>query len=144
MDDPNSTIVEAWARAASARDEATMRRLAHPDFVLDWPATGERMTGVEMSLAANRAYPGLPDVELRRLTGAEDRWVVDAMFTPRRIVGSGDVWVGEATMRYPAGDTWEFVTIIELRDGRIWHVTEYWSPRSEPPAWRDGLTERTR
>jgi len=137
-------IVEAFTTANVTRDYDAFRRLCHPDFVLEWPATGEIMRGIEAAIAVDRAYPGLPDIEVRRLTGAEDRWVLDAGFTPRRIIGSGDVWVAEATMTYPDGSVWEFVEILELRDGRAVRATEYWAPRSEPPAWRTGLTERTR
>lgn len=142
--DPNRDIIEAWSRASSTGDHDTVRRLAHPDYVLEWPATGERMRGVEAAIAVDDAYPGLPAVEVRRVVGAEERWVVDALFTPRRIVGSGDVWSVEATMTYPDGAVWEYVAIVELQDGRVRAQTEYWAPRLEPPAWRAGLTERTR
>jgi len=143
-DDPNRAIIEAWTHAMAADDRAALRRLAHPAYVLDWPATGERMHGIEAAMAVDDAYPGLPSVEIRRVIGAEERWVVDAMFAPRRVVGSGDVWCAEATLTYPDGSVWELVSVLELQDGRIRAQTDYWAPRSEPPAWRDGLTERTR
>jgi ketosteroid isomerase-like protein len=141
----NRDIIEAWIHAVSTRDLPALHRLYAPDAVQEWPQTGERLVGVETILAVDDAYPGgLPKVEQKRLLGSEDRWVLDAAFVPRRIVGSGDVWVLEATMTYPAGDVWEYAGILELRDGRIRRQTEYWAPRSEPPAWREGLTERTR
>jgi hypothetical protein len=143
-DDPNRAIIEAWARASADDDRDTLRRLAHPEYVLVWPATGERMRGIDAAIAVDDAHPGLPTVELRRVVGAEERWVMDAMFTPRRIVGSGDVWVIEATMTYPDGTLWEYAGVVELLDGRVRAQTDYWAPRAEPPAWRAGLTERTR
>jgi hypothetical protein len=143
-DDPNRAIIEAWARATTTGDHETIRRLAHPDLTLEWPASGERMRGIDRVLAVDQAYPGHPTAELRRVVGAEERWVVDAMLKPRRIVGSGDVWVVEATMTYPDDAVWEYVAVIELQDGRVRAETDYYAPRIEPPAWRDGLTERTR
>jgi hypothetical protein len=113
--------------------------------VVHWPQTGERITGRDRVVAVDEAYPGgLPKAELRRVVGSEDRWVMDAAFVPRRILGSGDVWTLEATFTYPAGDVWEYAAIVELRDGLIVAMTEYWAPRGEPPAWREGMTERTR
>src|SRR4029453_12401800 len=94
-------------------DWDVMRRLCDPDLVLEWPATGEVVRGIENAIAINRAYPGgVPTMDTHRVTGVEDRWVLDATFAPRRIEGSGDTWVAETTLTYPDASTWEHVAIV--------------------------------
>ena len=58
------------------------------------------------------------------------------MFVPRRIAGTGDVWVAEADLTYPDGSRWAYRNIIELRDRLVFRSTEYWAPRTQAPAWR--------
>lgn len=138
----NRALVDAWAEANTRHDDDALRRLAHPDYILDWPQTGERIRGIDPALAIDAAYPGgLPDAGVVRLSGSEDRWVVDASLTPRRIVGSGDVWFVEVAPRYATGELWDLIGIIELSDGKVRHETQYFAPRLDPPAWRAGLTE---
>lgn len=141
----NRELIDAWITAQSAHDWPAVRALYAPDVVVDWPQTGERITDLATVIQLDEEYPGgLPRVDVHRAVGSEGRWVLDPTFVPRRIIGSGDVWVCEATMTYPSGDEWEYATIIEIREGRIVHQTEYWAPRSDPPAWRAHLVERTR
>ena len=141
----NRELVEALMQAQSTHDLAALRKLYAPDVTVDWHQTGERIVGVDRVMELQETYPGgLPRIDVHRAVGSEARWVVDPTFVPRRIVGSGDVWTCEATMTYPSGDIWEYATIVEIRDGRIVRQTEYWSPRSDPPAWRAHLVERTR
>jgi hypothetical protein len=61
--------------------------------------------------------------------------------TGRRTVGSGDVWVTESVLRYPNGQISHFVSIFELRDGKIARLTEYFADPFEPPRWRLQLVD---
>src|SRR4051794_11720852 len=134
--DGNRTVVEGFFNSVMRQDYASARAFVAHDVVFDWPQTNERVLGIDNVLEINRRYPGgLPQMTARRVTGVEDHWVVDATFTPRRISGSGDVWIGEADFRYADGSDWAYCEIIELRDGRVAHLTEYWAARSEAPAW---------
>jgi hypothetical protein len=143
-DESNRAIIDAWGEAHLAGDRDAVRRLAHEDYILDWPQSGEQMRGIDAAIVVDEGYPGgLPAAALERVNGSEDRWVVDAMMTPRRIVGRGDLWTAEISLRYPSGEVWYLVSLIELRDGRVVRETQYFSPKIDPPAWRDGLTERT-
>lgn len=138
----NREIVGRFIDALTGQHTEALRPLVARDAVFDWPQTGERIRGLENMLEIDRNYPGgLPDAKARRIIGTEDRWIVDATFTPRRISGSGDVWVAEADLRYPDGSTWAYCNVIELRDGLVLHTTEYWAPRSEAPGWRSAWTE---
>lgn len=141
-EDTNRAVAEAWGRAEAQQDLGAVRHLAHPDYVLDWPQTGERIRGIDAAIGLDVDYPGgLPAAEITRISGSEDRWVVDATMLPRRIVGSGDVWLAEGSLHYPSGELWDYVSIIELRGGRVVHETQYFAPHLDPPAWRAGRTE---
>ncbi|HEY3084151.1 MAG TPA: hypothetical protein VGK28_01725 [Candidatus Dormibacteraeota bacterium] len=54
---------------------------------------------------------------------------------PRRIVGSGDVWVIEGTVSYD-GVPQHLASIWEFRGDRVVHETVYITQSWEPPAWR--------
>ena len=55
---------------------------------------------------------------------------------PRRVVGSGDVWVVEARSGYGDGRIYHVAMIVELRDGKIWRDTRYYAQPFEAPEWR--------
>jgi ketosteroid isomerase-like protein len=135
--DRNRQVIDRYLGVLAARDNDGFRSIVHPDAIFDWPQTRERIRGADQMSQIDRNYPGgLPDAKARRVVGVEDRWVIDPMFIPRRISGSGDVWVAEADFRYPDGSDWAYCIIIELRDRLVVRTTEYWAPRAEAPAWR--------
>ena len=138
----NRAIVERYARALPS-DFATLAALRHPDFVEDWPQSGERIRGHANYQAIHENYPGgLPDLKPRRILGSEDRWVVTPTFTPLRIVGTGDVYVIHSAGAYAGGDTVQAVVIVELRDGKISKQTTFFAQPFEAPAWRARWVER--
>jgi ketosteroid isomerase-like protein len=96
--------------------------LRHPDFVMEMPQSGERIIGRENMRSMQEMYPGPPSIELRRL------------------VGSGDVWVVEARSDYD-GRIYRAVMIVEFRDGKIVRETRYYADPFEAPEWRAQLVE---
>jgi len=91
--------------------------LRHPDYVMEMPQSGERIRGRENMRAFQEAYPNPPTIQ------------------PRRVVGSGDVWVVEARSDY-GGQIFSIALIVEFRDGKIWRDTRYYAEPFEAPAWR--------
>jgi hypothetical protein len=75
-----------------------------------------------------------------RVTGSEDRWVTTPLYTALRVSGSGDIYI-EAQAAYPGGTTTHFVSIVELRNGKVFKQTTYFADRFDAPAWRVGLVE---
>jgi len=143
--DKRSATIDRWLAAMGANDWESVAAFYHPDAVQEWPQTGERVVGIENITAVNEHYPGgLPGTEVKRASGVSDRFVLDAMLTPRRVRGQGDDWVVEATMDYRNGGVFEFVAILEFRGDKIARETGYWAVRGEPPAWRSQWVERTR
>jgi hypothetical protein len=39
-------------------------------------------------------------------------------------------------IRYPNGEEWHLVQLVELRDGLIWRLTSYFAAPFEAPEWR--------
>jgi ketosteroid isomerase-like protein len=116
-----------WSRSIAtlnAKNVDGMDEVFHEDAVMDWPQSGERVVGGDARRSVYRAFPALPTI------------------TTRRIVGSGDLWVAEATLDYGEGAAYASVFIFELRDGKIARETAYWAEPFEAPDWRAAWVER--
>jgi hypothetical protein len=137
MSEPSSRqIVERYMRAFPTEFDA-LAALRHPDYVEDWPQSGERVRGHENYVRIHERYPGgLPEAETRRIVGSEDRWVASPSFTLVRIVGAGDHFTVEGTLRYPTGESTHLVAILEVRDGKVARATHYFADPFEAPGWR--------
>jgi SnoaL-like domain len=92
--------------------------LRHPDYVMEMPQSGERIRGRDTMRAFQEAYPNPPTIQ------------------PRRVVGSGDVWVVEGRSDYGGGQIFHVSMIVEFRDGKIWRDTRYYAEPFAPPEWR--------
>jgi len=116
--------------------------MRHPDWYGDMPQTGERFRGHANYAAAHRNFPGgMPQGE-GQLRGPEDEWVVAPTFAPTRVAGHGAHWAAEGWLTYPNGDRYLSVMIAEFRDGLSVAERWYYFPPFDPPAWRDGISER--
>lgn len=128
----NQELVEKFKAAmASGSMEALGRLLAESatdDFVQEWPQSGERVVGREAVIKLNSSYEGA--------TGISPKMAL------RRVLDGGDIAVVEGTIDYGDGIPVSFVSIVELRDGKIAKSTEYFANPFEAPAWRANLVER--
>lgn len=105
-----------------------LREVTADDFVQDWPQSGERIRGRDNSIAIDENYP--------TATGT------NPAISLRRFVGGGDVWVAEGTIDYGDGTPVSYVSINELRDGKVVHSTEYFANPFPAPEWRSRWVER--
>jgi SnoaL-like domain len=140
----NAELAQAYASAVASNDFDALAKLRTPDWVEDWPQSGERVVGHDRYRAIHEQFPGgYPDVDLQRVVGTEDRWVVTPSMTVQRITGSGDVWVIEGVNTYGDGSRYQIVAIVEMHDGRVRHQRTYFAEAFEPPAWRADYVETT-
>lgn len=116
--------LEAFVEAINRRDLEALDRVFSEDVVLEWPQSGERINGNANRREVYRRFPGLPTV------------------TARRVRGSGELWVLEASLDYGDGEPYECVFVFELRGGRIAPETAYWSRPFPAPEWRAPWVER--
>ncbi len=116
-------FMEALASELSPEKEQAAR---HEDFVMEMPQSGERIRGAENMRAFQEGFPSQsspPSIRIRRVLVADRLWVVESV-----------VDYGGQVMRGAA--------ILELRDGKIWRDTRYFSEPFEAPEWRSQWVER--
>jgi hypothetical protein len=56
-------------------------------------------------------------------------------FQVKRILGNGELWITEYTITYQERAAYT-VSIMEFRNGKVVHETQYFSDPFEAPAWR--------
>ena len=96
------------------RERATSYR---DDVELEYPQSGERFRGRRNVLESRGHHPA------------------GRRFEIRRTLGSGDLWVTEYVIFYD-GRPVPTVSIMEFRDGKVAHETQYFADPFEAPAWR--------
>jgi hypothetical protein len=87
------------------------------DYVLELPQSGERIVGRDKMRAMQQEYPAPPSIEIQRITGAGDHFVV---------LGRSDY----------GGEIYYLANIVEFADGRIAHETRIYGSPFKPPEWR--------
>ncbi len=91
----NRVTVERYI-AAWPDDFDALGKLRDPEYVEDWPQSGERIRGHAGYVRVHEAYPGgLPEAKTVRVIGTADRWVASPSFTLVRIQGEGDAFTVE-------------------------------------------------
>ena len=139
----NDAIVRRYAASSASNDLEELARLRHPDWTVEWPQSGERVHSSESFAAIVEAYPGgRPHVEVSKIVGSEDRWVVTPGNTVLRVAGGGDFWWSQWRMTYPDGQEYQVIDLIELRDGLVHRESVYWAPPFDAPDWRRPFVER--
>jgi ketosteroid isomerase-like protein len=121
---------------------AILADVTDAEVIQEWPQSGERIRGRENILALLENYPGLPDASVQAVRGAEDKWVLTPSWTPLRITGTGDHYTVEGRVAYPNGEVWNFVDVMEFRDGKLIKLTEYFAPPSPAAEWRARWVEK--
>ena len=146
MAEPSSReIVDRFVRAIEAKDFDTVVELLADDFVDEMPQSGERTRGKANYRAIADAYPGgvgTVTPESRRIVGAEDRWVMTPTFNVLRVEGSGNVFTYVATVTYANGETWQMISIAQIRDGKVAKTTTWFAAPFDAPEWRAPYVER--
>ena len=123
MDDATvrTALDRHWAASDANAFEAE-HDIYHDDAVLDYPQSGERIRGRRNIQESRTVQPNRK------------------RFTVRRIVGGGDLWVTEFVLTYDGVPSYT-VSIMEFRDGRVAHETQYFADRFEPGPSRAHLVE---
>ncbi len=124
---PQNQIREAldahW-RASAAGDIDREHAIYHDDAICDYPQSGERTFGRSNLQALRSHHLGKP-----------------SGFAVNRILGSGDLWITEYMISYQGKDAYT-VSIMEFRDGKVAHETQYFADPFEAPAWRSQWVQR--
>ena len=138
----NREIIEAYSKALPA-DLDALDALRHPDFVEQWPQSGETIRSAANMRRIQAHYPGIPDQGATlRIVGSEDRWVMSPSYTMLKIEGTGDVYTCLWRARYPDDTLWHIASIIHLKDQKVWRATTIFGQDFEAPAWRADWVDR--
>lgn len=117
-------VVESFWKAMKANDWSRAADHLAEDCVIDWPCSGERITGRADFAEIQAQYP--------TNTG---RWTFDV----HRLVVEDDVAVSEVTV----GDGEQSARVVAfsvLEGDHIAHQIEYWPTAYDPPPGREHLT----
>jgi hypothetical protein len=106
-----------WA-ASAAGDQIAEHQIYHDDMVCEYPQSGEVIRGRGNLQALRSHHPGRP-----------------SGFSIRRIVGKGNLWITEYVISYEGKRVYT-VSIMEFRDGKVSHETQYFAEPFNAPAWR--------
>lgn len=117
-------LLEAHWRASAAGDAEAEHDIYADDAVCEYPQSGERIVGRRNLQALRSHHPGRP-----------------SGFNVRRMLGAGDLWVTEYLITYQGRPAYT-VSIMEFREGRVVHETQYFADPFEAPGWRSQWVER--
>jgi hypothetical protein len=101
-----------WA-ASDANDFDVEHDIYQENALLEYPQSGERIRGRNNIQASRIAQPN------------------SKRFTVRRIVGAGDLWITEFILTYDDSPSYS-VSIMEFRDGKVAHETQYFGDPFAP------------
>lgn len=136
-------VVERYARAVSEADLDTQDELSHDDYVARWPQSGEVIRGRANRRAIVEQYPGGVHPRFDHVVGHSEEFSVGPSWNIVQIAGSGDddeiTTIG--TVTYPNGETWHAVTLVTVREGKVWREVNYYAPPFEAPEWRRPYVE---
>jgi hypothetical protein len=141
-------VIARYVQAVHDQDLDTIGALQHPDFVEDWPQSRERIRGRANFRNLMEHYPGGlegadADASMDRVVGGEDRWMVAPTFTMVRVSGADDIHTAIVKLRYPGGEEWFMVALIEVKDGLVYRATTFFAPTYPSPEWRREWVEHT-
>ena len=112
-----AALEEHW-RASAAGEADAEHAIYADDAICDYPQSGERIFGRRNLQALRSHHPGRP-----------------SGFKVKRILGQGDLWITEYTIVYQGKSAFT-VSIMEFRNGKVVHETQYFADSFEAPAWR--------
>ena len=108
----------------AGKDEAISNEMYDEDAVLEFPQSGELFRGRANFQVWREQYPSSFTMEIRRLRGA------------------GDFWVAENLITYEGEDTWQTISILEIREGKIVREAIYFAKPFPAPEWRSKWVDR--
>ena len=119
--------VKPWKRtgsASAAGDVNAEHDIYADDAICDYPQSGERILGRSNLQALRSHHPGKP-----------------SGFNVRRILGSENLWITEYTITYHGRPAYT-VSIMEFRNRKVVHETQYFADPFEAPDWRRQWVQR--
>ena len=118
FDEQIRQLLDAHWHGSAIGDLDAEHAIYADDAICDYPQSGERIFGRSNLQALRGHHPGKP-----------------SGFEVKRIVGRDDLWITEYMILYENRAAYT-VSIMEFRDGKVVHETQYFADPFEAPAWR--------
>jgi hypothetical protein len=138
-------IVQRYDDLLNRQDWDALDAFLHPDYVEEYPQSGERIRGLANVRAVLTNYPRadeMGDISTVAVVGGEEQWAMTPMFRVVRVEGSDDAFTGMSQSRYPDGSTWHIVAVVKMREGKMWRSTTFFAQEFPAPDWRSQWVER--
>jgi hypothetical protein len=123
-DAENREALNAHWHASAIGDLNAEHAIYADDSICDYPQSGERICGRANLQALRGHHPGKP-----------------SGFEVKRIAGKDDLWITEYMILYEGRSAFT-VSIMEFRDGKVVHETQYFADPFEAPEWRRQWVEK--
>ncbi len=120
-----AALNQHWAASASG-DLDSEHDIYQEDAICDYPQSGERIHGRSNLQALRGHHPSRP-----------------SGFAVLRMLGHGNLWVTEYIITYTSGPIYT-VSIMDFRDAKVAHETQYFAEPFKAPGWRAQWVEQTR
>jgi len=145
MPETTRDFFKRYVKAIADRDFGALERMIHPEYVGEYPQSGERFRGFTAFRAQLEHYPGgLPAAQAEdpktKIVGDEERWAITPGYTVLPLSGP-ERFTTVTRAPYPDGSWWWVVSILTLRDEKVLHAETYFAPEFEPPEWRKDMVE---
>ena len=124
QEDQIRNALNAHWHASAIGDADAEHDIYADDAVCEYPQSGERIIGRANLQALRSHHPGKP-----------------SGFNVRRILGKGNLWITEYIITYLDGPSFT-VSIMNFRDDKVIHETQYFADSFEAPDWRSQWVER--
>jgi hypothetical protein len=125
QEEENRKALDTHWQASAAGDWETEHNIYDDDAICDYPQSGERILGRRNLQALRSHHPGKP-----------------SGFQIKRILGKGDLWITEYTILYQGRSAYT-VSIMEFRNGKVVHETQYFADPFDAPDWRKQWVQPT-
>jgi hypothetical protein len=118
-------------------DFDALERMLHPGFVALYPQSGEQIRGYEAFRAMLEQYPGglereSSDISHTTIVDEDERWAISPGYTVVPLSQPGS-YTTLTRLSYPDGSWWRVVTLVELRDDKVYRAESYFAPEMSAP-----------
>lgn len=141
-------LFEKYGRALNTGNPELLAEVLAPDYVEEYPQSGEVVRGLNKLVAIIQNYPGrqadsaLGDISTLKVKSSDAYRAVAPTFAVVRVEGAGDTGVSTVRATYPDGSRWWIVGLYAVRDGRIASSRTFFAPDFPAPEWRAQWVER--
>lgn len=118
-------------------DFAALEKMLHPEFAALYPQSGEIVRGYEAFRSMLEMYPGglerdSSDIEHTAVVEGDERWAISPGYTVVPLAHPGR-YTTLTRIAYPDGSWWRAVTLVELRDDKVYRAESYFAPELPMP-----------